>query len=293
MPNPQLSNDFDSSRSALAGTVSACSTLRVDEHVDGPTLYDREPAFRRGVASADRAPTCYGRSNVAFSRARSALLFSVICLTALVAAGCGGASGDTPIAGTETPVEPVAAPLVSQTTGSDSSGPHEVNIGDPLQTSDKTPANFKAVLGKKPILIVFYQPKSKLGELLVKETTTAAKSVPGVKVFLFAAGDYKGYGDLPEALGMYSAPGVTIVDRGGKVQNFWNQYIDGALVRRSLQLAARAEPSTDSAAGESDAADTATTVGNASAPGTAPGTVPVTPAPGAATPTPAPATPVA
>ena len=92
--------------------------------VVGPTLYERESAFGRGLASVDRAPTCLSRSiqtsasagpGLPVSRLRRMLLLGAMVLSCAIVLGACGGGGD---ASTDT----AAAP--GDTAGQSSSDPN-------------------------------------------------------------------------------------------------------------------------------------------------------------------------
>ncbi|MCW2956224.1 MAG: hypothetical protein JWO69_1093 [Thermoleophilia bacterium] len=100
MQQPSRLHSTNDSWSAAhdAAKVGADPVQRVVQHVEGPTLYNREPEFGRGLASYDRAPTCSGRSSRASAStsgpgrtfARRVASGAALLALALVVAGCGG-----------------------------------------------------------------------------------------------------------------------------------------------------------------------------------------------------------
>jgi hypothetical protein len=185
---------------------------------------------------------------------------ALMLVLALALAGCGGgaeaplaAATSTPSA-TGTPTTPAtgtpadgSAQLAGNTTStapsSGSVSAPSVAVGDPIRTSDATPARFVAALGKYPIVVVLAQPKSELDNLVYAEAKSAVAAAKSSKVVLFAvaAGDYQTYGDVPEIVGLYAAPGVVVIDRGGKLQNQWVGYVDHGIIGEALLRAAKAK----------------------------------------------------
>lgn len=193
----------------------------------------------------------------------------LVAACVLLLTGCGGGSDEVaPVGGTDPnaaapvdpnaapPTDPNAAPVDPAATGTD---PSALTVGDPSTTSDSgsstaapggqigtseaTPKEFTNALGEFPIVVVIYQPKSDLDELVLDEAVAAAKSVKDTRLFAIKAGDFKYFADIPEKVGMFGSPAVAVIDRKGTLENVWKGYVDTALIRRSLLIAeAAAKP---------------------------------------------------
>ena len=271
--------------------VGADPARRVAQHVEGPTLLDRELPFGRGIATLDRAPTCLGRSSPAFASAsrpgrpsaparrirRIAASGALLLALALVAAGCGGApaadpstaapaptpdasaTGTTVAGATDpntglpvtTPAAPGAAgattpatstqedvPGANEIAGSEAAGMAAVKI------SKLTPRDFAKAHCIRPIVIVLHQPGAIMDQELLGEARAAVASVSAkdVLTLVYTPREIKRSGDLLAKVGLLSSPGVSVINRGGAIQNFWPGYVDAALIRRSLELAAATKP---------------------------------------------------
>lgn len=259
-----------------AAKVGADPVRRVAQHVEGPTLLNREPEFGRGIATFDRAPTCSGRSSPAsacagpghsFSRrlfARPALrTAATLAVFALLASGCGIGGGeeaapvdtaataaplapatDTAAPGTLSGAAPTAPGAAGATTSNDlPPGANEISTanasaGQAVTISAITPKEFTRAHCRKPILVVLYQPTSILDEALLREAKAAAASVEGTVTLVYTPKQTRKYGDLPSKLGLLSTPGVATVSRSGSIENFWTTFVDRALILKSLQNAA-------------------------------------------------------
>lgn len=271
----------DWSQSGSTGTVDQCPALRTATTVVGPTPSERESAFGRGLASSDRTPTCYSRSTTAFAGAKSGIFLPLVAvILGLVLAGCGGgqafntaaeATKQSEPAATATPPEGTAGTLAANGAPAPVNGGPAVAAGQPMAvgtritTSDLTPKDFTKALGKKAMIVVLTQPRTQLDKLVLREVkaaVNAAKPRKQLVMFNFEAGDYKAYKDIPELVGLYTAPSIAIVNRTGKLQNFWFTYVDRGLLLRSLQLAMRAP--------KSDLSPSDLSGGAASAPAAAP-----------------------
>lgn len=264
------------SGSASTATVGASPVPPAANTVVGPTPFDRELGFGRGIASADRAPTWISRSIQAVVAAgagrRMFALVSVMLISA-IAAGCGGGdeassdvSADSAPTTPTTPTTPAGtgdaatgAPaagtpgatgsLAGAQTGAASTGAgiaSDAEIvaapGTQLETSDQTPKAFVEALGKRTIVVAIYQPTSTLDEATMREVRAAIKKTPGTLLLTYSAGDFKKYGDLPERVALLGAtPGVAVVDRSGKLQNFFRTYVDRNLLALTIRLANRAK----------------------------------------------------
>lgn len=257
--------------SANTGMVESGLALVAAHHVDGPTLSYREPAFGRGLASIDRAPTCTCRSKTASAVARPShktflqriAAFFLLVSSVLLVSGCGSGGEETAAADGAVPTDPATAaqttgntvdpaagsavtdpttglPAAAAASGSEISS---TGIGEEVKTSSETPKDFTNAVGKKAIVVFIYQPTSDQDELLKGEVQAAVKQV-GKAVFLqYNAGDHKSYRDLPTALNLWGSPGVAVVSRSGKLQNFWIGYVDDGLLARAIQKANAAQPS--------------------------------------------------
>ena len=272
MPSNDQTYDTSWPAASLAGMVSADPVRRVATHVDGPTLHEREPAFGRGIASVDRAPTCNGRSNPTSAAAGPGrrwfrALGSVACNAAmLLLQGCGGgdapaevASGGTDTSGS-TPTNtstanttagtPVADPAASGTTpadGTQGSGTATLDNsflapGDQVKTSKATPKVFVRALGRRAMIIVMYQPGETASQQLMSEVDRAVRGRPDVLVLKYAPADYAAFGDLADQLDLFDIPSLAIVDRSGKLQNMRTRYWPSNLIARSLDIARKAAP---------------------------------------------------
>lgn len=242
--------------SAYPANLNESPALRVAKHVDGPTLCTRELAFGRGIASPDRAPTCLSRSSRTAVSALSG--FFVLLLSAVALTGCGGS--DAPVAApapapTSTPGSvsaPGAAPGSPAGSPSGSSvavtpGPGadvQVAPGAQVRATEATPRKFAAYLGKRPIMILMYQPGSNLDMKVASQFVRVAKAQDkdDIAIVVVTPADYKLYQDIPENVGVLSAPSISIISRSGELQNYWTGYVDAELISKSLALASSAKP---------------------------------------------------
>lgn len=267
---------------AAAGMVSADPVRRVATHVDGPTLYEREPGFGCGIASVDRAPTCNGRSNPTSAAAgpgrRS---FRIACaigcvITSLLIQGCGGSDAGTDAAGagtgtqTQTPasgqpandassstVANTGTPAAGTTTDPNASAGAAANpqattagtlqneiltAGDQVKTSKATPRGFVKALGRRAIIVVMYQPGETASQQMLAEVAAATRSRTDVLVLKYTPADYASYGDLADQLDLFDIPSLAIVDRAGKLQNMRARFWPSNLIARSLDIARKVAP---------------------------------------------------
>ncbi|MCW2928230.1 MAG: hypothetical protein JWM86_2198 [Thermoleophilia bacterium] len=299
MPDQTAHNRAGWPAPQVAAMVEADPVRDGAQTVEGPTLHDRETEFGRGLASFDRSPTCFGRSSRASALRvgpgpslssrlrRSALLIGAL---ALLATGCGGgddaAAVDPAATAAATPTTDANGAVVGgtgtapaaatgdtgSTLGDDTATPGANEIaganaagGSPVTVTAITPKKFAKAHCIKPIIVVFYQPGSVVDQRLYAEAAAAAASVKGIVSLTFTPKDTKLYGDLPAKLGLLSTPGLAVVDRSGKLENFWVTYVDRALIRRSLQNAAAAKPckvATDEAPAAGSALSDAALVAN-------------------------------
>lgn len=259
-----------------AAMVGADPARRVAHHVEGPTLLERELPFGRGLATVDRAPTCIGRSTRASAgagpgrllRSTRALRGAAATLAiALVVAGCGGAEevppaadtgvAPTPAAGTPGAITPGTDPAAAvpgtgvagggaAAPGGTDDGMNEIvssqaGNGAPVKLSSRTPKDFASAHCARPIMVVLHQPGSILGQALLKESRTAAKTIKDTKLLIYTPRMVRSYGDLPSKLGLIAAPGVAIIARDGTIENFWTTYVDSKLLSASLRNASAAK----------------------------------------------------
>jgi hypothetical protein len=303
-----------------AAMVGADPARFVAQHVEGPTLLDRELPFVHGIAAYDRAPTCVSRSSPASvlesepgrssaaaatttatspkrrRTVRRAVGAGVLTLAlALVAAGCGAAADPaavdpaaastptpdasattgTPVAATTTTdpttgavttTDPTTGAVIPATatagaTGATTStatadedvpGVNEISGteaagGAAIKISKLTPKEFVTAHCAKPIVVVLHQPDSILDQELLSSVKSAignaSKTAKKDTVLLvYTPADVKKFGDLPAKVGLLSAPGVAVINRGGAIQNFWTGYVDESLIRRVLEIASATKP---------------------------------------------------
>lgn len=271
MKKPQKSTAVVWSVAPSAAMVGRDSARRAAHTVEGPTLYDREIGFGRGIASADRSPTCNCRSSRACvsligpSRMRRFVsTFIALAAAALVVSGCGGgdAAGTTPTTtppsatsdttGTTVANDPNANGGVTSSsagTNSDVPGVNEIAnakaaSGQKIQLSARTPKKFSGAHCAQPIMVVLYQPDSILDAELYSAARTAARrsGVKDLVTIVYSPRDVKKMGDLPAKLGLLATPGIATVARDGTIENFWTSYVDDALIRRSIENAAASRP---------------------------------------------------
>jgi hypothetical protein len=73
---------------------------------------------------------------------------------------------------------------------------------------------------------------------------SAARSAAGVKDLVqltYEPRQVKKFGDLLAKVGLLSSPGVAVIARDGRIENFWTTYVDTDLVTKSLRNAAKAK----------------------------------------------------
>ncbi|MCW2949138.1 MAG: hypothetical protein JWN41_151 [Thermoleophilia bacterium] len=291
MPHP-FENRGSWSAAHAAAMVGADPARRVVQHVEGPTLLDRELPFGRGIATLDRAPTCLGRSSPAFAlvsepgrsnrrhllrRGLGATLTTIVL--ALVATGCGGAADATTAtpapapAATPTPAvadsgstgttvadgtagaasastdttTPGAASSSSDIPGANEIAGSEAAGGAAIKISTLTPQEFVRAHCTKPIVVVLHQPNSILDQALLSSVKAALGSASRTAkhdtvLLVYTPKEIKRFGDLPAKVGLLTAPGVAVINRGGAIQNFWTGYVDSSLLGRVLELAAATKP---------------------------------------------------
>lgn len=255
----------------LAGKVSADPAQRVVTHVDGPTLYERELTFGRGIASADRAPTCFGRSNPTYITAGPGRSFRSRALIALVVLACGSlltacgggeeapapapdaaagastpaatptapdpAATGTPVGDTTGAVDPITGAATTPATTGASPGGEVLSPGDQVKTTKATPSKFVDALGKQSILVVFYQPGIASSDLLIDEINVATAKRKNVLVLAYTPAQYKDSGDLAAQLGLFDLPALAIIDRAGNLQNYKAVYWPSNLIAEALDKA--------------------------------------------------------
>lgn len=114
--------------------------------------------------------------------------------------------------------------------------------GTAVKLSAITPKKFAKAHCSKPIMVVYYQPKSVVDTKMLAEAKLAASKVKDTVLLVYTPKDVKASGDLPAKLGLFSTPGVATVNRSGAIENFWVSYVDHALLEFSLRNAANAKP---------------------------------------------------
>ncbi len=247
-------------------TVGSGSLRRPAGYIAGPTPFQREFGFGRGIASQGRTPTCTSRSNQVFAGAGVGFFrlvqLSLILVLGFVFAACGGSSSSevggsekvassdsatssTSTGGTASPdattqvSDPSAVPGSNETGGPVSVVAPNEDIG----TSAATPEEFAKALGAKPIIVVMYQPTAPVDEKVLKNAKAAAKAVKGTVLLAYTPAQYKVWGDLVERLGIFGTPGVAIIKRDGTLGYRNTGYlVDASLLRAALKRAALAKP---------------------------------------------------
>lgn len=245
----------------LTGMVSPDPARRVATHVDGPTLFEREFGFERGIASVDRAPTCIGRSNPTSAaagpgRLRRTVVSLALCgIAAMMLAACGGSSASTTTtnaaAGTST--SPVTSPTPTSTvpgtpvgsggaTGTPTTSAVDAQLapGDEVKTSKSTPKAFVNALGKQAILVVMYQPGEASSDVMRSEVKAAIRGRHDVLVLQYTPAQYEQSGDLADQLDLFDIPSIAIIDRSGKLQNAKTIYWPANLIALALDKAVKA-----------------------------------------------------
>lgn len=161
--------------------------------------------------------------------------------------GTGDATTGAPAAGATDPAALASGQTGDPAAAGGAAGGGDAEIvaapGTQIETSDQTPKEFVNALGRKTIVVFMYQPTSTLDELVAKEVKAAVKRVPGVVLLTYRVGEFKKYGDLPERVALLgSSPGVAVVDREGKLQNFFRNYVDANMLTLTLRIANLAAP---------------------------------------------------
>ncbi len=259
--------------SPVAGTVERGSAPREVDSVVGPTLCDREPAFRRGIASEDRAPTWNNRSSHTPTPPGPSRFYSrvavvaILLLSATVFAGCGvpfiggddaAESTDTTTSTTSTPATgtpgatgtpatggtPAPAATTAEADPDLAAACKQVNsvVGKKVETSDLTPKSFLKPLGRDVVVVLVYQPQAVFSEVARRQVKAAVKGRKNVTLLEFRAGQFTEYGDLLERLCLFEPPSVAVIARNEVLSSVYRGYADSALVGFSVAVAGLMRP---------------------------------------------------